>query len=173
MREAIRKTANDKAPGLDGIPTEFWRSLDDQYLATRNEQPEKRKFDIVQVLTTVFRDIEEHGMDPQAKLNEGCMSPIYKKKDPEDIANYRPITLLNTDYKIFTKALSIKLAKAAPEIIHPDQAGFLQGRSIFDQVKTSKLIIDYMARTNKRGAIVALDQEKAYDKILHPTYGGS
>ena len=96
VREAIRKTANNKAPGLDDIPTEIWRSLDDQFLATRHEPLEKRKFDVVQMLTTVFRDIENHGMDPLAKLNEGCMSSIYKK-DPENIANYHPITLLNMD----------------------------------------------------------------------------
>ena len=107
-------------------------------------------------------------MSRSAKLNEGCISPIYKKKDPDDVANYRPITLLNTDYKAYTKALSMRLAEAAPDIINTDQAGFLRNRSIFDQVKTTKLVTDYMNRANKEGAIVALDQEKAYDKILLP-----
>jgi hypothetical protein len=64
-------------------------------------------------------------MDINAKINKGCVSPIYKKKDPENIANYRPITLLNTDYKILTKALSLRLAEAAPEIINADQVGFI------------------------------------------------
>lgn len=116
----------------------------------------------------MFKDIEAHGMDKNAKLNEGCMTPIYKKKNPDEIANYRLITLLNTDYKILTKALSTKPAGVAPEIVNRDQAGFMKERSIFDQVKTSKLVIEYMSRTNRKGAIVALDQEKAYDKILHP-----
>jgi hypothetical protein len=95
------------------------------------------------------------------------MCPIYKKKDVRDIANYRPITILNTDYKIFTKALSTKLSEVASKLIHEDQAGFLPGRSIFDQVKLSKLIIDYAEATGNDGIIVALDQEKAYDKIAH------
>ena len=168
IRYAISKTPNDKAPGPDGIPIEFWKLLADQHAASKDDQPHSRKCDIVWILTQVFLDIEENGMDHIAGLNEGCISPIYKKKDPENIANYRPITLLNTDYKIFTKALSLKLADTAPEVINHDQAGFLKNRSIFDQVKTSKLVIDYMERTNKPGAIVALDQEKAYDKILHP-----
>lgn len=94
--------------------------------------------------------------------------PDLQEKDPDNIANYCPITLLNTDYKFFTKALSIKLSEVAKEIIHMDQAGFIKGRSIFDQVKTTKLVTDYMERANKTGTIVALDQEKAYDKILHP-----
>ena len=166
--EALKKTANEKAPGLDGIPTELWKSLCDQFTSTPKDNRTGKKCDIVWALTQVFQDIEVNGMDANAKLNEGCVSPIYKKKNPEDIANYRPITLLNTDYKIFTKALSIKLADAAPEIIHPDQAGFISGRSIFDQVKTTKMVIDYMERTSNPGAVIALDQEKAYDKILHP-----
>jgi hypothetical protein len=95
------------------------------------------------------------------------MCPIYKKKDKQDIANYRPITLLNTDYKIFTRALTTKLSKIAPIIIHEDQAGFVPGRSIFDQVKLNKLLIDYAEATETNGVIVALDQEKAYDKISH------
>ena len=168
VRHAIRDTPNDKAPGPDGIPIELWKSMNDQYTATRDAPAPRRRCNIVWALTQVYNDIETHGMNTEARLNEGCMSPIFKKKDPEDIANYRPITLLNTDYKIFTKALSIKLSEAAPRVINMDQAGFVKGRSIFDQVKTAKLVIDYMDRAGKPGAIVALDQEKAYDKILHP-----
>jgi ribonuclease HI/exonuclease III len=166
IREAIKKTNNEKAPGLDGIPIELWKSLDDQYMSDKTSP--KKKCNIIWILTQVFRDIEVSGMDDSASLNEGCINPIYKKKDPDDAANYRPITLLNTDYKIYTKALSLRLADAVPEIINTDQAGFIRNRNIFDQVKTTKLVIDYMCRANKRGAVIALDQEKAYDKILHP-----
>ena len=168
IQEALRKTPNDKAPGPDSIPIKFWKSLADQHNTSKNNNQNTKKCSIIWILTQVFLDIEEHSMDHSATLNEGCISPIYKKKDPENIANYRPITLLNTDYKIFTKALSLKLANTAPEVIHQDQVGFLKNRSIFNQVKTTKLVIDYMARLDKSGAIVALDQEKAYDKVLHP-----
>jgi len=167
VRLAIKKTSNDKAPGPDGIPIELWKMLDDRENNPRDGSTTTRKCNIVWILTKVFQDIEYHGMDKHAKLNEGYISPIYKKKDPENIANYRPITLLNTDYKILTKALSLRLADIAPEIVNTDQAGFIPGRSIFDQVKTTKLVIDYMRTFNKTGAIVALDQEKAYDRILH------
>ena len=166
VRYAIKKTNNEKAPGLDGIPIELWKSMDDQYKSDKSNP--KKKCNIIWCLTQAFSDVETNGINPTSKFNEGCISPIYKKKDPDDIANYRPITLLNTDYKIFTKALSLKLADAAPSIIHPDQAGFLKNRSIFDQVKTTKMVIEYMNSSSRKGAIIALDQEKAYDKILHP-----
>lgn len=95
------------------------------------------------------------------------MCPLYKKNDRNDIANYRPITLLNSDYKIMTKALSIKLAEAAPTLIHKSQAGFVKGRKIADQTMLVRMMIDYAEATEKNGMIIALDQEKAYDKIAH------
>ena len=53
------------------------------------------------------------------------------------------------------------------QIIHVNQAGFIPGRNIFDQVKLAKLMIDYAETTEENGVIIALDQEKAYDKITH------
>ncbi len=83
------------------------------------------------------------------------------------IANYRPITLLNTDYKVMTKALTIKLGKVAPDLIHPDQAGFVPGRYITDQTQLIRMMVNYAEVTEKNGLIVPLDQEKAYDKVRH------
>ena len=62
--------------------------------------------------------------------------------------------LFNTDYKLLTKVLAIQLMDHIETLIHKDQAGFIPRRSIFDQIKLAETII-------------ALDQEKAYDKIHH------
>ena len=95
------------------------------------------------------------------------MCLIYKKKDRTEISNYRPITLLNTDYKILTKALAIQLMDHILTLIHKDQAGFIPKRSIYDHIRLAKAIITYADITERDGAIIALDQEKAYDKIRH------
>jgi hypothetical protein len=95
------------------------------------------------------------------------MCPIYKKKDPTEISNYRPITLLNTDYKLLTKVLALQLSESVHHLIHPDQAGFIPRRSIFDHIRLANMIINYAELTEEDGVIVALDQEKAYDKIHH------
>ena len=61
---------------------------------------------------------------------EPPFNTIYKKKEADKIANYRPIMVLNTDYKVFMKAIATRLMKVAPSLIHLDQAGFIRGRSI-------------------------------------------
>ena len=99
------------------------------------------------------------------------MCPIYKKKEPTKISNYHPITLFievfNTDYKLLTKVLAIQLMDHIETLIHKDQAGFIPRRSIFDQIKLAETIIAYTEVANKDSTIIALDQEKAYDKIHH------
>ena len=131
-----------------------------------NEDPDLDP-EIVQSLTEVYLDIEKHGVHPDSAFAEGWMCPLYKKNDKQEISNYRPITLLNTDYKIYTKALAIRLASVAHNAIHPNQAGFMPGRSIFDQVKLARMMVNYAEVTEENGLIVALDQEKVYYKISH------
>jgi exonuclease III len=165
VREAVNTAPSGKAAGLEGIPSELWKELNRAHEKTKNkEQPEP---DVAAMLTSVYRDIEIHGVQEGTDFALGWMCPIFKKKDRRDIANYRPITVLNSDYKIFTKAYSLNLVKSAPSIIHEDQAGFMPNRSIFDQIKLAKLMIDLSEAEEIEGAIVALDQEKAYDKIAH------
>ena len=73
----------------------------------------------------VLNNIQEHGVDARTKFTLGWMCPIYKKKERDQIKNYRPIILLNTDYKLLTKALSVDLASHIHLLIHPDQTGFI------------------------------------------------
>ena len=167
IHHALQESANDKATGLDGIPVELWKKLSSQYDACSRAEQNPHS-DVIEILTKVFNDIEKHGIAPTTRVNEGWMCPLYKKGERNNIANYRPITVLNTDYKIMTKALANKLAEIAPDLIHSDQAGFIKGRNIYDQIKLAKLTIDYGNIIEMNGTIVALDQEKVYDKILHP-----
>ena len=167
VERALKESANDKSPGLDGIPTEMWRLLHQQYMSA--DEKEKNQYcNITEVLAYIFNDIAEHGITEGMGFNDGWMCPIYKKKEADNIANYRPITVLNTDYKLFTKAIATRLSDVALHLIHPDQAGFIRGRSIFDQIEQTSTTINYAHLKGINGAIIALDQEKAYDKVAHP-----
>jgi hypothetical protein len=165
VRQAISEAANGKAAGMSGIPSEFWKHL--SFLYEMSKTTDSPTCNIARVLSWVYRDIEEFGVQEGTDFSLGWLCPIFKKKDRYCVENYRPITVLNSEYKIFTKALSIRLSQSVGSIVHEDQAGFIRGRSIFNQVKLAKLIIPYAEATKKCGALVALDQEKAYDKIAH------
>jgi hypothetical protein len=140
---------------MDGIPSELWKRLQEHHKAHQSKEQGQpnQAVDIVKIQTAVFNDIETYGVS-NTKFSLGWMCPIYKKNEKRDIANYRPITVLNSDYKLFTKALTAKLSKVT-------------GRSIFDQIKQTKLLIDYAELIEEDRLIIVLDQEKAYDKITH------
>ena len=165
IQRALKLSKDNTAAGLDGCPNELWKVLQRRFEAANKEN--KTGFDVVKALTILIRDIQEHGVDTRTDLAEGWMCPLYKKKDPTNIRNYRPITVLNTDYKILTKVLAVQLMDHADTLIHEDQAGFIPRRSIFNHIRLAKAIINYAEITEENGAIIALDQEKAYDHIYH------
>jgi len=160
IRNALKKTANNKAPGKDGIPYEFYK------MWIKPHRSKERKPDITYILNEVYNNIEREGTLNE-KFAEGAMCLLYKKKEKTNIENYRPITLLNTDYKLYTKTIATKLGEVAKEIIHPNQAGFVPKRSLYDSTRTTHMMIEYAEINELEGCIIALDQEKAYDKIAH------
>ena len=169
IETSLKKAPNGSAPGIDGIIYEFYKDKMKKH-EENSENP-----DIIGILHMVVNDIEKNGIRKINKENrtdrneftDGVMHLLFKKKEQWKIENYRPITLLNTDYKTYTKTLALKLAKIAKTMIHEDQAGFVPQRSLYDHTKTTNLAIEYCEMMDKNGCIVALDQEKAYDKIDH------
>jgi len=156
---------NGSATGMDGCLYELWKTLNACFVKAKESN--KAGFNIIETLTRVFKDIQEHSVNERSEFANGWMCPIYKKKDPTEISNYQPITLLNTDYKLMMKVLAIQLMEPIHSLIHPNQAGFIPKRSIFDHIRLAKTIIDYAEVMEENHVIVALDQEKAYDKIHH------
>ena len=91
-------------------------------------------------------------------------------KDPENphlIKNYRPLSLLNCDYKIITKTLSMRTSKIMPIVIDSDQASSVKGRKIADHNHYIRDIIKYAQDTQAQNCIMSLDQMKAFDRVDH------
>ena len=91
-----------------------------------------------------------------------------KDRDRRYIKNWRPISLLNVDVKIASKALASRLEKVLPEIIHPDQYAYVKGRTIFDAVRTIDDIMEYTKIKQLPGLMVAFDFEKAFESLSWP-----
>ena len=120
------------------------------------------------MLQAAFNDIQTHGVCEATKFSDSWMSPIYKEKgERTKVANYHPIMLLNTDYKLLTKVLMIWLASMALDIIHPSQAGFVPRRKLCNHMQLAHMIMHWAEANEVNGAIVTLDQEKAYNKVAH------
>lgn len=69
-----------------------------------------------------------------ARFSEGLIVTLYKSGDRADPANYRPITLLCTDYRIYAKILSRRLGPHLASVIDPEQTAFVPGRRIGENI---------------------------------------
>ena len=83
----------------------------------------------------------------------------------EEMKCYRPISLLNIDYKIISKTITIRLGKVLPKIIGIDQTCSVKGRSIFDNLHLIRNVVDYVDQKNLAASFICLDQEKAFDRV--------
>ena len=82
--------------------------------------------------------------------------------------SWRPITLLNNDYKILTHIFSNRLKEGLPQIISDTQSGFMKGRSIHNNIRLVLDLVEYSDYINDDGFILFLDFYKAFDMVEHP-----
>ena len=83
----------------------------------------------------------------------------------DEMKCYRPISLLNIDYKIISKIITIRLGNILPKIIGIDQTCSVKGRSIFDNLHLIRNVMDYIDQKNLGASFICLDQEKAFDRV--------
>jgi hypothetical protein len=93
------------------------------------------------------------------------ISLIPKSKEANNIRHFRPICVLNIDYKIFTKVLTKRLSSLADKLISKSQTAFIPGRFILEGVITLHEILHELRVKKTKGVILKLDFEKAYDKV--------
>ena len=83
-----------------------------------------------------------------------------------DLSNWRPITLLNLDYKIASKVIAKRIERFLPRLIHPDQPGFVKGRYIAQNIRLiNDDIMEQTKLQNIPGILLLLDFWKAFDTI--------
>jgi hypothetical protein len=95
----------------------------------------------------------------------GEITLIPKVQEANMIQQYRPICLLNTSFKIFTKLTTNRLNSVVDHVISPTQTMFMQGRNILEGVVILHETIHELHRKKRSGVILKIDFEKAYDKV--------
>ena len=95
----------------------------------------------------------------------GLITLLYKKNDRLDTKNWRPISLLCTDYKILAKFLTNRLKVVLHSIISESQSCGVPSRFSGCNVRTLQDIVNFCNFNQLGGAVISLDQEKAFDRV--------
>ena len=82
-----------------------------------------------------------------------------------DIKKWRPITSLNTIYKIYAKVLALRMQPLLNDIIHKSQTGFMQERSIFDNIFMFWELTALAKEKDVDLVVLLFDFQKAYDRV--------
>ena len=90
---------------------------------------------------------------------------ILKKGDTANQKNYRPISLLNSIYKIFAAMLKNRIAEQLDKQLQTTQYGFRKGKSTKQAIHLTRRIIDMGERSGVHINMVLLDWGKAFDKV--------
>ena len=152
--ETILKTfSNGKSPGNDGIPPEFYK-----YFWHEINIP----------LINCFNYSFEHG-ELSSSQKQSVITLIQKKdKDRLKIDNWRPISLLNVDYKILSKVLTNRLHDVVPQLVDITQSGYVKERLMGDSVRTIIDTIEHCQINNEHGIMMMVDFTKAFDSLEWP-----
>ena len=122
--EALNKFQNNKTPGSDGLTIEFYRHF--------------WNFVALFMVDSFNYGFGNRHLSISQRL--GIISLIPKKdKNVEYLKNWRPVSLLNSDYKIATNAIALRMEKVLPKIIHESQTGYVKGRYIGESIRTISL----------------------------------
>ena len=150
LTKALNETKNNKSPGTDGYPIEFYRCFWDKigffYLRAINENYLKGSFSTSQ--------------------SQGLITCIPKgDKNRKLLKNWRPISLLNSSYKLVSSCIANRIKRLLPLIIGPQQKGFIKGRNI---AECTREIYDFLYEYEADGVpgmMLLIDFEKAFDSI--------
>ena len=149
ISHAVRGLSKGKTPGSEGLPVEFYVKFWDQ---------------LCPILLQIYQFSFDQGF-LSTSMQGSVTRLIFKKDDPKNLKNWRPISLLNVDYKILSKALTNRLSKVLTSIVGEDQTCSVPNRTIFDNLTLFRDTLNYIDLTNETGILVSLDQEKAFDRV--------
>ncbi len=149
VQEAIKTMQNGKSPGPDGFTVKFFKAY---------------SVLLAPILVRMFNDSFSEDKLPATPYEASISLLLKKDRDPASFGSYRPVSLLNVDCKILAKVLAVRLQNVMSSIISLDQTGSTLGRYSFFNTRRLLNII-FSPASNIPEVIVALDAEKAFDRV--------
>ena len=147
---ALKKMKNNKCPGIDGFPAEFFKVFWG-----------KLKFFVLRGLNYAYRSGEM-----SVSMKSCIISCIPKGDKPRQfLKNWRPISLLSVLYKIASTSVANRLKKVLDELISKFQTGFLKGRFIGENTRLVYDIMRYVEKQDLPGLLMLVDFRKAFDSV--------
>jgi len=139
-----------KSAGPDRIPNAYWKTFSKQ---------------LAPLLTACYNQSRNSGIFPQG-FSDGIVAILFKKGNRTDIRNYRPITLLNGDYKILTRILAKRMLEIVSQFVSGEQIGFMPRTFIAEATNMVKMIQAQLDNIidDEGGIMFACDMEKAFDR---------
>ena len=153
VRKEVAKRKGRTAPGIDGIQDFWWK-----------------KFEAAQeALTKVFMGVKKDNNLIPAWLPSGRTVLLLKTDDLSDEKNFRPITCLNTSYKILTGLIAKYMREHARSntIWDEGQLGAVGVLGTVDQLIIDRCIMEEVKQYHRNLAVAFYDYKKAYDKVHH------
>lgn len=138
-----------KTPGEDKVAGELYKWLE---------------YDNRLVLLQVINDCYARGTMETHHLHAVVVS-IYKKGDSTNLANYRPISLLNICYKVMAALVKERLDSGLDTWLMLTQYGFRKKRSTSQAIYIARRLQDIAEKSKSSSTLILLDWEKAFDKV--------
>ena len=148
IQKAVNKLKTGKSPSSDGLPSEWYKTFSQQ---------------LIPLLVLSVNYTLDYGEIPLS-WKEAVMSVIPKKNNSKTCSDYRPISLLNIDYKLYTSIIYKRYEHFISDS-EEDRTGFIRGRQTQDNIRRTLHIMDHIQNENISAALISLDVEKAYDSV--------
>lgn len=146
----IQELPLDKAPGPDGFTGLFYRYAWPVI-----------KHDIMRAFHALW------SLDGRSLylVNQAYMVLLQKKEDAASVGDYRPISLIHSFSKLFTKVLATRLTIYIPALVRENQSAFIRGRLLHDNFKAVQLSAKMLHRMKRSSALLKVDIAKAFDTV--------
>ncbi|GBG78683.1 hypothetical protein CBR_g27907 [Chara braunii] len=150
IKTALSDLPKNKAAGPDGMPMDHLQAASDVIGPL-----------LLEICNSFFKDAQV----PPEGFGEANIILLYKKGNPTEIRNWRPVSLLSAPYKLYAKVLANRLTAVLPGLVHPTQTGFVPARQILTNVIMVREVLERATEQEPPLAVMLLDFEKAYDRV--------